>query len=725
MATSKLQIIVETNTRQLDKLQAKVKQSQGNLSKLQGKGKQVSQSFNQIGVSANKAANGISKTGRAAQQASGGFNSLGKSLRSLLAAYSLFEAVKFTIGSTAELETQRKSLEVLTGSVKEANTVIKQLQDFGAVTPFTSTELIDTAKRLKAFGVDTDKLVDTTKRLGDVAGATGAKLEGVATAYGQIQAKGRLQGEELLQLQERGINLQDELQKMYGLTGEEFRKALEKGRISAEAVELALQNLTDTGGKYADGAIAQSETLAGKFSTLVDGLTRIAQTIGSVVSPAIKAILGEAINAINTINKLIGIAQKANKFGLDVRAQKGILDQARAEAEEIVNLRNIADPFKRNAEFQRIAQERESDLLDKYGYENGILQVEIEPVLANGAQTIPELLGGTSPSGGGRSGSSGGRAAGSSRIDDTAEKQAKAYESIRQSLERTILLESELTREGKKNTDLQKDKLKNAFEYEATVKRIRSEVNAAQQEELIGLAQLKQEQANYNALKESASDFAGYFAEAAETDKQLNEELIKTDELLKSSFDIVANGLQSGIQGLIDGTKEWGDILSDVASQLGSLFLNAAFSSLSSGLNIPGFAEGGRPEPGKVSLVGERGPELFVPDGPGTVIPNEAFDAARGAMGGAATPSEAFADNTSSISTTNSYIRERAFESNNQTTVGSGGSMVIETQVINNVEYASVEQLRVASAAAAKQARAQVFSDMKNKPSRRAMVGMK
>lgn len=33
------------------------------------------------------------------------------------------------------------------------------------------------------------------------------------------------------------------------------------------------------------------------------------------------------------------------------------------------------------------------------------------------------------------------------------------------------------------------------------------------------------------------------------------------------------------------------------------------------------FAEGGRPEVGQVSLVGERGPELFVPDTAGTIIP--------------------------------------------------------------------------------------------------------
>lgn len=35
------------------------------------------------------------------------------------------------------------------------------------------------------------------------------------------------------------------------------------------------------------------------------------------------------------------------------------------------------------------------------------------------------------------------------------------------------------------------------------------------------------------------------------------------------------------------------------------------------------FAEGGRPSAGKVSIVGERGPELFVPDSAGTVVPNE------------------------------------------------------------------------------------------------------
>jgi phage-related minor tail protein len=38
-----------------------------------------------------------------------------------------------------------------------------------------------------------------------------------------------------------------------------------------------------------------------------------------------------------------------------------------------------------------------------------------------------------------------------------------------------------------------------------------------------------------------------------------------------------------------------------------------------------GFADGGNPPVGKASIVGERGPELFVPRTAGTIIPNHAL----------------------------------------------------------------------------------------------------
>ena len=39
--------------------------------------------------------------------------------------------------------------------------------------------------------------------------------------------------------------------------------------------------------------------------------------------------------------------------------------------------------------------------------------------------------------------------------------------------------------------------------------------------------------------------------------------------------------------------------------------------------SILGFANGGDPPVGQISLVGERGPELFIPKTSGTIIPND------------------------------------------------------------------------------------------------------
>jgi tape measure domain-containing protein len=246
---------------------------------------------------------------RSVQQQAGQTQTAVKSLQNavtgLVGAFSAAQAIRFVFAKTAELETQTRSLQVLTGSVQQAKQIIEELQQLGAVTPFTSTELIDAAKRLQAFGVEGDRVVEVTRRLADASGATGAELQGLVTAYGQVVAKGRLQGEELLQFQERGVGLQQELQKMYKLSGKELQDALSKGRISAEAVEVAIRRLTSAGGKYANGAVAQSDTLAGRFSTLQDGIDQLARRLGQVLTPALKSIFNQAIAAVDAVNQAL------------------------------------------------------------------------------------------------------------------------------------------------------------------------------------------------------------------------------------------------------------------------------------------------------------------------------------------------------------------------------------------------------------------------------------
>ena len=609
------------------------------LKQIADRGKEVDRSLNGAAAATTKAGREFKSAGNAASQAAGGFNKLGKAIGRIITAAAALQALKFTIVSTAELETQTRSLKVLTGSLETAQKIVQQLQGIGAVTPFTSTELIDTAKRLSAFGVETEKLVDTTRRLGDVAGATGADLGGIATAFGQIQAKGRLQGEELLQLQERGIDLQSELQRMYGLTGEEFRKALEKGRFSAEAVDVALQNLTNTGGKYANGAIAQSDTLAGKFSTLQDGITRTAQALGQALSPALQTILDQAIGVVNSINNALAAGRRIQQFGISAQRRNELYQQAGREAQEIALLRGGGrlDP----AVFNQLRDERFRDLIERFGYETGQIQVETKaPTLET--PRVPELLGG----GGGATRTAGGgsRGRGSSgpSPEEVLARQTEFGEQLLKQKQRELALTIE-------QDPLMRELLQISYERADAEERVKDAAAGQRDELLKTIKQVGELKAAFVFGKSLAESLIGTseqldrvrsgFLEGIKIDEQLqkaNQEADIFKQTMQGVGDIIGNQLRGAIDGLISGTADWNNILRDTLSQLGSLFLNAGLNQLAgpagSGgiLSFLGFgtrANGGPVNANQPYIVGERGPELFMPSISGSITSNESLQA--------------------------------------------------------------------------------------------------
>ena len=266
--------------------------------------KQLSKNTKTLKTRLDRSSRSLRDTGRSAKVAATGFGTLTKSIAPLLKALALIATARFIFVKTADIQTQRTALIQLTGDVDKANKVIKELQAFGNVTPFTSSELIEQAKRLKAFGFETEELVDTVKRLSDVAGATGADLSGISTAFGQILAKGKLQREEELQLLERGVDITSELKRITGLQGEEFEKAMRKGQIGADLVNQALINLTNEGGVFFGGATKQSQTLNGQLSTFQDNVETLARTIGEVLEPALMGALKTANKVLGAINRL-------------------------------------------------------------------------------------------------------------------------------------------------------------------------------------------------------------------------------------------------------------------------------------------------------------------------------------------------------------------------------------------------------------------------------------
>jgi tape measure domain-containing protein len=651
-----------------------------------------------IQVNSQGAVRNLNQVSAASKATASAVDGVKNAVTGLVGAFTVVSTLKFVFAKTAELETQTRSLQVLTGSVQQAKSIIQELQQLGAVTPFTSTELIDTAKRLNAFGVEGDKVVETTRRLADVAGATGAELQGLATAYGQVQAKGRLQGEELLQFQERGVALQEELRKMYGLTGDEFQKALSKGRISAEAVEVALTRLTDTGGKYANGAIAQSDTLQGKFSTLTDGVEQLARTIGVVLTPALKAIFSQAIQVVDAINAALaagrggGFARNlagatgainlgATSEGVD-RIAKGIgqVSSQRNKAGIQQNLQYLANY---QAVLKRIGAEDPN--ANRAVQLQGVIQQKIQQNLAaqqqlNKAQAgifkpaaIPALLGET---GGGKKKK--GKSDAERAAERAAKEAAKEAERVAQVI-RDRLAEGQILRVKSGLQDkISAAEVDNDKMLAARLQGLQKEIDI-QYQYAQALAQEKDVRAQEAIIFEGNSRLVanqrdvqrelgaiqrqreqeGLQSITAYLEKQyeLNTAIQQQKALAESISTTLGQGMTSVFDLLIQGSDNWGKslqqiaskVLVDIANQLIRIYvIEQAVSAIKSFLSpalpfgggggqiggvgtlgpnygIKQFANGGVPPVGRPSLVGERGPELFMPGIRGTVIPNGGF----------------------------------------------------------------------------------------------------
>jgi tape measure domain-containing protein len=244
----------------------------------------------------------------------------------------------------------------------------------------------------------------------------------------------------------------------------------------------------------------------------------------------------------------------------------------------------------------------------------------------------------------------------------------------------------------------------------------------------------------------------------------------KVKNISQSIGDALGNSLNSGIQGLIAGTANAQQIFSDFLKSMGDILIQegvkmiATYTAIAIAKSLAGlfgggggggslygggggealgqagsfggnafsnvggiefgsfgvgsFAEGGRPPIGRPSLVGELGPELFVPSSSGTIIPADATAAAMaryqrqgGGSGAGSSSSDAMGDGAATPVL----------------------SMSFETTRFLGQDYVSTEQLQAAMAATerrattagAKAGAAQVASQMRNSPGYRRQVGLR
>lgn len=216
-----------------------------------------------------------------------------------IAAAGVFGA-KAGIETAAGMEQASIAFTTMLGDGGKAKALLSDLAKFAAETPFDLVGLQESASKMLAVGVGADKVIPIMRTLGNVTSGMGTGAEGIqraTLALQQMTNKGKITGEEMMQLQEAGVNGWTALAAATGKSVPELQKLSEQGKLGSESVALLMDTLASGKGfeKFNGLMEAQSKSLSGLWANLGDTLN---QGLGQAVQPLIPLLkdgLGGAI----------------------------------------------------------------------------------------------------------------------------------------------------------------------------------------------------------------------------------------------------------------------------------------------------------------------------------------------------------------------------------------------------------------------------------------------
>lgn len=325
-----------------------------------------------------------------ANNAAGRLNSTVQDLKSLFMQGGLvFGAQQLAmsiIRTGGEMEKQHIAMQSILGDMQNANTMFNQTKELALQSPFTFSELNRDVKQLAAYGVEYENLYDTTKRLADMASGLGVSFERIALAFGQVQARGWLDGKELRQIAYAGIPLLDRLSKYYSQReGKKVTTSDVKGRItnrevSFQDVKNIFWEMTDAGGQFYNMQLTLSETLLGRYNKLKDAWEIMLSDFArgdSIIGGTFKTILDSLTYIVQQMHTL-GPVMAAAFTGFAIK--KGLTSLGSGGAASFLsNKANLADNVQAKLmQGQKLSQIEQQILLTK----NRITNADLRSLIA-------------------------------------------------------------------------------------------------------------------------------------------------------------------------------------------------------------------------------------------------------------------------------------------------------------------------------------------------------
>ncbi|TQF85231.1 tape measure protein [Elioraea sp. Yellowstone] len=596
-------------------------------------------------------------------------------------ALALGQAVRSLVSAGDAYTASLGRLTQATGSIERARDLYETLYRNALQTGVAVTESVDAFQRFaiaaRAIGATSDQvaqLVGGLQRAAIVGGSSAQEIGSATLQLAQALASGRLQGDELRAVLEAMPLLAEALAAELGVSVGQLRELGSEGQLTAERIFPALLRASErlnaeferaplTLGRAfgqleaaAGNFLAQLDQAVGLTSALARGISGAAQALDRVrggvglLSPSevledrrrqAQALAGEIARleageflpparrgtiqrgAVATAMGQTGVGPQQRLA--ELRQQYiGLLAEIEL-AERDAALRGIEE--RERAEERALQSRRERAAREIAELAQDVdRRARIEQQYGERVRTLNEAL--------------------SAGAIDAAERDRLAALAVRErdaALARLEPRERAVTRAVRENTEAERERQAVTREverlirstetaYEAYQRRLEELGRLAERAERSGLPEgVTQEQFN-TAIQREAEAALKALSEAEDRTRDAREAARELGFAFSSAFeDAIVRGerLSGVLQGLAQDvariiarrtiTEPLGGALS---SLIGSVFEGFSFSSLFSGIGGLFRAEGGPVVAGRPYIVGERGPEWFVPRQSGVVLPN-------------------------------------------------------------------------------------------------------
>ena len=254
-------------------------------------------------------------------------------------------AFYFTVGASTQFlknlievrsqyEMNERALGILIDSAERGSQIFQELSNMALVSPYTLIELSAAAKQLTAYDVAAKDVVDTTRRLADMASAVGVPLERLTYALGQIKAYGYLNARDNRMFANAGIPLVKQLADYYTelegklVTSADVYDRIKKKAIDYNTVMQVVYKMTDEGGKFFNFQAKMADTLKVRLANLTLAWNNMLNDIGKESQGAITTVIGMLRKALlhwRELNRAIENVAWAATLIIAVRALNVLL----------------------------------------------------------------------------------------------------------------------------------------------------------------------------------------------------------------------------------------------------------------------------------------------------------------------------------------------------------------------------------------------------------------